>query len=76
MTRSYRHTPIFGNCLCRSEKRDKRIANRAWRRIVRVRLHTGTTELLPLQREVSNVCDFGKDGKRWFRNASAEWMRK
>ncbi len=76
MTRSYQHTPIFGNCLCDSEKRDKRIANRAWRRIVRVKLHTGTTEVLPLQREVSNVWDFGKDGKHWRSNYDPKWMRK
>lgn len=75
MSRSYRHTPIFGNCLCHSEKQDKRLANRRWRRIVRYVLRTGDSELLPLQREVSNVWSFGKDGKRYFHNPG-KWLRK
>ena len=74
MSRSYRKTPIFGNCICRSEKKDKRIANRAFRRIVRHCLRTG--QELPLKREVSNVWSWGKDGKRWWSNYTVESMRK
>lgn len=66
MSHSRRHTPICGNTLARSEKKDKRLANRCWRRIVRARIALGQVELLPLQREVSNVWSFAKDGKHRF----------
>ncbi len=74
MSRSYRKTPIFGNCICRSEKKDKRIANRAYRRIVRHCLKAGKE--LPLKREVSNIWSFGKDGKSYWHNFTQESMRK
>lgn len=75
MSRSYRHVPIFGNCLCRSEKKDKRLANRALRRIVRHCIKLGV-EVLPVQREVSNVWSWGKDGKSYWHNFTQEAMRK
>lgn len=75
MSRSYRHTPIIGNTTTKSEKRDKQLANRAWRRIVRVCISTGR-EVLPLQKEVSNVWGGGKDGKGWIGNRYPELMRK
>lgn len=90
MSRSFKHTPITGNTTCRSEKNDKRLANRAERRIVRHLLHVASdfdTILLPIQREVSDVWGFGKDGRHWFgdlrntpkasrRRGYAELMRK
>jgi len=70
MTRSYRKTPMAGITIARSEKQDKRHANRRLRRKVR----TGALELL--LREVSSVWGFEKDGKRYWRNPSAKFMRK
>jgi hypothetical protein len=68
MSRSYRHTPIRGNVWAKSEKQDKRLAQRAWRRKVRVSLHHGRWECLPALREVSNVWAFPKDGKKYVRH--------
>jgi hypothetical protein len=65
MSRSFRHTPSFGITTARSEKRDKRLANRRHRRITRVALAQGD-EVLPLLRELSNVWGFDKDGKLWW----------
>ena len=64
MTRSYRHTPIAGNTIADSEKGDKRVANRRLRRRTVVALQR-EKEVLPLLREVSDVYNFAKDGKRW-----------
>lgn len=51
MSRSYRHTPIFGMTLAKTEKQDKRLANRRWRRVVRHLLWSGDSELLPSTRD-------------------------
>ena len=64
MARSRRKTPIFGITTSPSEKHDKRLANRRWRRNVRLALVAEREP--PLQREVSNVWDFDKDGKHWY----------
>lgn len=64
MARSFRKTPISGNTTSPSEKQDKRLANRRWRRRARLALAAGREP--PLQREASDVWDFDKDGKRWF----------
>lgn len=66
MSKSYRTNPIHGITKCCSEKADKRHANRAWRRIVKVRIANGDYDVLPLQKEVAKAWDFGKDGKRWW----------
>jgi hypothetical protein len=65
MSRSFRHIPIFGITTARSEKQDKRFANRRHRRIGRIALAQGDA-VLPLLREVSNVWGFDKDGKLWW----------
>lgn len=62
MSRSVGHTPIGGHCKCRSEKDEKRAANRKLRRIVRMSVRSGL-DPLPVIREVSNVWTWGKDGK-------------
>ena len=67
MSRSYRRTPVLGHVKARSEKKDKRWAQRRWRRIVRLSLRREEWELLPTLREVSNVWDFPKDGKQYVR---------
>ena len=80
MSRSKRKTPIHGMTCARSEKQDKRFANRALRRIVKVRLHTRVdldAVSLPVMREVYNVWSMAKDGKRRFDPKTwPEGMRK
>lgn len=69
MSRSFKHTPICGNTTCRSEKHDKRLANRAERRIIRHELDNAVDldELnLPIKRELSDIWGFGKDGRHYF----------
>lgn len=75
MARSYRHTPIFAITGCKSEKTDKRLANRKLRHL-QVRAADRGAEVLPLLREVSNVWGFGKDGRRYDRAAGGREMRK
>lgn len=67
MSRSRRHTSITGMTTARSEKWDKREANRRARRLVREVLgHEPEADALPHLREVSSVWTFEKDGKQWF----------
>jgi hypothetical protein len=75
MSRSRRHTPIFGITTGDSEKQDKRQANRLLRRQVRLAMEA-RKEVLPHLREVSNVWCFAKDGKSWWANPTARHMRK
>jgi hypothetical protein len=75
MARSYRQTPIFGITTAKSEKRDKRLANRRHRRALRQAVLRGA-EVMPLLREVSNVWCFEKDGKGYWRDATWKDMRK
>jgi len=67
MSRSYRHLPICGITTVRSEKNDKRIARRKWRRAMTLHLHhvcrDDSGKSIPLLREISNVWYMGKDGK-------------
>jgi len=69
MSRSVRKIKIFGHG-GGSEKQDKRIANRKLRRAV----HAGDYDARI--RDVSNVWDFNKDGKSYWRGATSEDMRK
>jgi hypothetical protein len=67
MSRSCRKTPIVGITTAASEKRDKQLANRRLRRVVkRVLRDEPEAQVLPLKREVSDVWGMDKDGKRWF----------
>lgn len=72
MTRSSRHIPIVAITTCHSEKRDKRFANRACRRALRVALAGDDTGdvLLPIMRDVSDPWTMDKDGKQWL---GARW---
>jgi len=74
MSRSRKHTPITGNVGAwdRSEKKDKRKANRRLRARQRSAVKKGV-EVLPALREVSNVYSFMKDGKHY---VSGGWRRK
>jgi hypothetical protein len=61
VTRSRKKHPITGWTTAKSEKKDKQSANRRLRRIVK---QNPTKELLPIQREISDVYLFDKDGKQ------------
>jgi len=71
MSRSFRHTPVFGVTTARSEREDKRVANRRLRHRVRSAIERGD-EALPLLREISNVWAMAKDGKRYSVAAAME----
>ena len=81
MAHSYRHTPIFGNTTARSEKEDKRTANRTERSRVRQMIHSCDdfeALVLPHKREVSDVWGFAKDGKHWlgdWAHDNDDWRR-
>ena len=65
MSRSYKKTPICGITTSESEKQDKQIANRRFRRNSRQLVRIGKEP--PLRtREVSNVYTFDKDGRQYF----------
>jgi hypothetical protein len=63
MSRSRRQTPVYGICVCRSERWDKRF----WHRRLRARERTWIVgEPDPRPKDVSNPWRMGKDGKRRF----------
>ena len=65
MSRSNKKSPVIGMTTASSEKEDKRIANRSERRINKTILFkTIDGTALKSKREVSNVYEFGKDGKQ------------
>ena len=65
MSRSYKHTTISAITTAQSEKRDKRLANRRFRRISKHRVKIDAEPLIDLN-EISDIWDFQKDGKRYF----------
>jgi hypothetical protein len=75
MSRSRKKTKIHGVTTARSEKQDKRVANRRLRRIVKQKVKADDM-ILPLMREVSSVWTFEKDGKTYYNGISAKEMRK
>lgn len=71
MTHSHKKTARRGNTYASSEKKDKQLANRKLRRLVK----QGNWYLT--LRDVSNVYSFSKDGKRFFdRKKFPELLRK
>jgi hypothetical protein len=77
MSRSYRHTPIFGNATGRSQQEDKRVANRAFRRVNKQRLYRqGEDATFALMEEVSDDWGWEFDGRGWRRNVTEKDMRK
>jgi len=75
MSRSYIKNKIVGYTKKETEKRDKTIANKRYRRLVKVRI-AKRSEVLPLAREVSNVWTFDKDGKHYYPEMTKLEMRK
>ncbi|MEO6189994.1 MAG: hypothetical protein ABIO44_06175 [Saprospiraceae bacterium] len=62
MTRSVKKTKIRAITTAKSEKDNKKEANRKYRRIVKQKVKSKESEL-PLIKEISNVWSFDKDGK-------------
>lgn len=68
MARSRKKTPIIPNTCAETEKEDKRNNNRKLRRVVKQKLQVSEDieDLdLPELREITNVWDCAKDGKRY-----------
>jgi hypothetical protein len=77
MSRSRKKTPVRGITSAKSEKADKRDANRALRRRVRATLTVDPTpEVVPVSREVSNVWTMAKDGRHYLKNPTLRDLRK
>ena len=67
MARSRKKTPVCGITTARSEKHDKRLANRKVRRAVNQELAVSAApDLLAHQRELTDPWTMAKDGKTWF----------
>jgi len=67
LSRSKKKTSIGGFTTARSEKQDKRLYNRRYRRACKQVLHASPgCELLPHPREYSDTWAMDKDGKVWF----------
>lgn len=67
MSNSRRKNPIRGQCICQSEREDKKRWHRRWRSTERVALVSATpagldAHLPVLERQVSDVWKMGKDG--------------
>ena len=75
MSRSYIKNKKVGYTKKETEKRDKTIANKRYRRLVKVRI-AKRSEILPLIREVSNIYQFDKDGKHYYAGMTKLEMRK
>jgi hypothetical protein len=77
MSNSYRKHPIIGHTTCKSEKKDKRDANRKYRRKVRLAVKL-KKNIIPKMREVSNIYNFGKDTKQYLlpEYREAKYLRK
>jgi len=67
MSNSRKKTSIGGITTSCSEKQDKRIYNRRYRRVLKQSLQIDyEKELLPHLKEYSNPWCMDKDGKKWF----------
>ena len=74
MSRSRQHSPVTGIACCRSEARDKRTANRRFRRRATAALWRGEPGRAPVRIEaVSDVWCMGKDGKCRYPSLDRPW---
>ena len=80
MSRSRRKKPIFGNTTSDSEKRDKVIYHRRYRRrvenAIRESLQSGDEATFPHPDEVGDTWTWNKDGKTYWKDAKKEDLRK
>ena len=65
MSRSYKKTPITSFTTAKSDKEDKKLANRLFRRASRNRIKSNREPFYRL-RDVCDVWDFAKDGKMYY----------
>ena len=67
MSGSRKKTPVTAITTAHSEKQDKRLYNRRYRRVLKHMIHSDPErELLPHLREYSNPWSMDKDGKSRF----------
>lgn len=90
MSNSFKKTPICGHTTAVSEKQDKRLANRRFRRTVRqqlgcvgldsdadgVGIDCDADRVITDIRAVSNVWSFDKDGKQYLDDPDPKDLRK
>lgn len=74
MSRSHRHTPIFGNTCKDSERQFKAAEHRRERRVVKATLDEDGN--CPAPKEFGSPWAGPKDGKHYWRGAEAKDMRK
>jgi len=76
MSRSRQKHPVLASTTTRSEKKDKQLANRSERRINKILLRTTLDDTqLKNRQSISDVWNWGKDGKKWATGHS-EWLKK
>ena len=75
MSRSKRKTKIFGIASAESEKQDKRLWNRKFRKVCKKLIRQGK-EVPNNIKAVTDVWSGSKDGKRFRENIPQKYMRK
>lgn len=75
MSRSVRKTKIFGITTAETEKKDKRLWNRKFRKVCKKLIRTGKEAPVNLN-SVTNIWSGAKDGRRYVINATKKDMRK
>jgi hypothetical protein len=75
MSRSRKRIPKLGFSSSESEKKDKQMANRMFRRINRQRVHSGD-EMISDMNEVITRWEMAKDDKRYVHHPRLKEMRK
>lgn len=75
MSRSRKKIPITGITSAKTEKNNKRKANRKFRRVTKIQIRKGDSQLVTIK-EVSNVWSFDKDGKQFLQNPKKKDFRK
>ncbi len=81
MSRSKRKNPIFGFTCAKSEKKDKQLANRKFRRITKENIRNFNFEEAPVYlKQIVSYWDFAKDGKHYWKKGevyeNGKYMRK
>ena len=84
MTRSRKHTPIFGMTCAKSEKSDKILMHKKIRRISKKLLKEldeidCDSVIFPIEDEVMNQWNMAKDGKGYYspyKESEKEWYKK
>lgn len=75
MTRSYRHSKVIGTAKCRSERWDKKIWHSKFRAKIHTLLASGKEADVDIK-EVSDPWSMNKDGKNYWPDITAKYMRK